>query len=148
MTDKHKDRLLRAALIVAAAPPLVIGAMMVLSGEMSGRVASLLSDAKLEMTPEFRAVLRVLGLYVAAFGVLMAAAARNPGRHRAVVLAAAGLFAMRGLQRLVHAGTLATAYGVDPLKNALHVLYLLGVGCILWGLLPRRGSASPFSATD
>jgi hypothetical protein len=127
---------LRAILGIAALPPLVLGAAMVLSGPASAWFAGLLSSAVLDATPEHRLAVMATGIHVLVLGAWLASAAWSPDGQRTLVLAAALLFVLRGLQRLGHAGTLASAYGVDAVKNALHVAWLVGLGMALAAVAP------------
>lgn len=139
--------LLRALLFVAAIPPLVLGLTMVLSPTMSAAIAGVLSNAKLEDSPEHRLGVISTGGYVVFFGGLLFWTALSPQGQRPFVTAGGILFLLRGFQRLVRAGDLQSAYGVDGGKNLGHAIYLVSVGAALILFAPCVPPADHFDGT-
>lgn len=106
-------RLLRALLILVCVSHLLLGLVAFSSPEWTARAAALFYGAHVEASPAAAHLMRMIGAYMLAVGVMAAMAARDPGKNRTLVLGVCVLLALRVIQRLVHAEEVHRAFEVS-----------------------------------
>lgn len=128
-------------LAVAGIPPVLLGTSMVFSpAGTSAVIAKTLWNARIDRSDEHRLGVIYTGIYVLWFGVLMLFAAYDPAGQRDLARVAGLLLVLRAAQQHFRAHELASAYGVTPSKNHLHVGWLATTGVLLSAL---AGAAPP-----
>jgi hypothetical protein len=86
--------------------------------------------------------LRIIGAYMITIGVMGGIAAREPQRHRPLIVAIAVLLFIRVVQRLAHTGEIQLAFGVSELRIWLQSAYFAALAGALLFLMPKRGVIS------
>jgi hypothetical protein len=133
-------RLLQALVWFASLSHLLIGGGIMLSPELQ-RAAAGLYGAEVEWTAQFSYILRPLGAFMFVFGLLLAAAALDPWRHRLVVYGLCGVLLLRALQRLVLWQDIQGAFHVSPARDlGMGGLFVAEAVAVLV-LLHRAGKA-------
>ena len=102
--------------------------------------------ATVEWTPELLYILKPVGAFMIAIGIMAAAAARDPLGHRSIVYGLVALFVIRGLQRIAFAEEIAGAVAIDSTRNIINaVIFLLlgGVLFFLYGAISKGASSNP-----
>jgi len=98
--------------------------------------------AEVNWTPELLYLVKPIGAFMLALGVMAGAAARSPLSHRSIVYGFVVLFTLRGLQRLVFQGEIVSALGIDSGRNTVNaVFFLLMAAALVW--LFRAAGKSP-----
>jgi hypothetical protein len=131
---------LRLVIIWAGAFPIFYGAAGLLSAENLVRISEVLSQGSTVLTPEMQYLIKPLSLYVLMFGALLMVAAVDPERYRGIIIWAAILFFMRGLQRLSITDELNQLFGMPAGRNLMHVGYLFLLAAVLWLLRPKAAT--------
>ena len=93
-----------------------------------------LYGADVQWTPAFTYILKPLGAFMLALGVIAAAAARDPLRFRPVIYGFVLLFVIRSAQRLVYSHELSEVFGIDPARNTVNMAFFLLMAAVLLGL--------------
>ncbi|MBZ5531276.1 MAG: hypothetical protein LAO20_07585 [Acidobacteriia bacterium] len=88
--------------------------------------------ARVDMTPQFVAILHPLGAFMLILGGLAAVAAMDPLRYRPIVYGFAALFLVRSLQRIVFKQQLVGAFSIDPMKNTISMVFFFLLGASLF----------------
>lgn len=101
--------------------------------------------AQVNWTPELLYLVKPIGAFMLALGVMAGAAARDPLGHRSIVYGFVVLFTLRGLQRLIAQEEIATALQIESGRNIGNaVFFLLMAAALVW--LFRAASKSAGSA--
>lgn len=87
--------------------------------------------AELNWSPEFTYILKPLGAFMFALGVMCAFAALNPLRYRVIVYGFAILFFIRALQRLVFSDEIADVFGINIGRNIINASFFILLGLVL-----------------
>lgn len=95
--------------------------------------------AEVSWTPEFVYIVKPIGAFMIALGVMAGAAARNPLDHLPIVYGFAVLFAIRGLQRLVYQGEIETALSIGASRNLGNAILFLVMAAALVVLYKLAG---------
>ena len=101
--------------------------------------------AQVSWTPELLYIVKPVGAFMLALGVLAGAAARDPLGHRSIVYGFVVLFVMRGMQRLVFQSEIGTALGIESGRNMGNAILFLLMAAAL--LLIFRAAGKPADAT-
>jgi len=114
-------------------------------------VAARLYDADLQLTPQLQHVVRILGAFMIAIGVLAGLAALYPQRSGPVVIGVAVLLVLRVLQRAIFAGEVRDAFGVSTAHLWVQSLFFLALaaalGALAWRATPPvNTTAAPAGA--
>jgi len=137
---KPRYFLLRLVIIWASAFPIFYGTAGLLSATNLVRISEVLSQGSTDLTPEMQYLIKPLSLYVLLFGALLIYAAVDPERYRAIIIWAAILFFLRGLQRLLITDELHQLFGIPADRNLMHVGYLFLLAAALWRLRPKAAT--------
>jgi hypothetical protein len=137
---------LRAILFLVAVSHLVLGIMACVVGP--GTVASLVASlygATITVTPALHHVIRIVGAFMIAIGIMAAFAIRDPERNRAVVDGIGILQIVRAAQRVIFASQIQEAFGIPPSRLLAQSAFFLLLGLALLLLRPRaaRVEAAP-----
>ena len=127
---------LRVVLLIASVIPIVYGMVAIIRGTLIGDVAAVLSRASVTVTAEMDYLLNVLGLYILAFGLLLAYAIRDPLKYRIIITWGGLVFLARAVQRLLLTQELHAMFDVPYGVNLAHVAYLTLLGLTLLLLRP------------
>ena len=76
-----------------------------------------------DWNPQFLYILRPLGVFMVALGIFAGAAAMNPSRHRMTVYVFAGIFLVRGVQRVLFGDQISELYGIEDGRNVNNLLF-------------------------
>ena len=100
--------------------------------------------ATVEWTPALLYLVKPIGAFMLALGVMAGLAARDPLGHSSIVYGFVVLFTMRGLQRLVFQGEIATAVGIESGRNIGNAVFFLLMAAALFWLF--RAASKPAAA--
>jgi hypothetical protein len=113
-------------------------------------VASSLYSASVNWSDgQFTYILKPLGVFMIALGVMAAFAARDPLRHRSVIIGFAILFTMRGLQRVLFMDEITRVFAIGAGRSLAQMVVMLGLALALVLLLrvasagTQRGGMAP-----
>ena len=98
--------------------------------------------AQVTWTPEFLYIVKPIGAFMIAIGVMAAAAARDPAGHRSIVYGIAVLFALRGIQRIVFQDEIGSAVAIEASRNLVNAIFFLAMAVALILLFRMSGSTS------
>ena len=137
----------RVLLWVIAGYHIVLGVLLIYSGELSIRAADALYGWTIAGSPELGILGEILGCYAIAFGLMMATAAGDPVRHRSLLTVGVVLFALRLLQRVVFAGKVMEVFEVSSGRYWGAFLFVLALAAALtWARLLVQREARPLGA--
>jgi len=106
-------------------------------------VGSTLYNAQVDWTDaQFVYILKPLGAFMIALGIMAAIAARDPLRNRGLVLAFAVLFTLRGLQRVLFLDEIRQAFAIDTGRSLGQMAVMLALALSLVLLLRAASSGS------
>lgn len=134
----------KALLWVIALYHIVLGLLLIYSGELSIRAADAMYGWQITGSPELGILGEILGCYAIAFGLMMAVAAGDPVRYRSLLTVGIVLIALRLLQRLIFAGKVMEVFQVSSGRYWSAFVFVLLLGALLtWvRLLARRETAA------
>jgi hypothetical protein len=92
--------------------------------------------------PQFVYILRPLGAFMIALGVLAAVAARDPLRYQAIAYGFVVLFFLRGLQRIVFMSDIETAFSISGSRSISQMVIMWALAAGLFVLTRSAGSGS------
>ncbi len=124
---------------------IVLGALLIFSGELSLRFADASYGWKITGSPELGILGEILGCYGIAFGLTMAIAAGNPVRHRALLTVGIVLIVLRLLQRILFADKVMETFQVPSGRYWAAFVFVLAIGVALtWArvLVQREAGGS------
>lgn len=101
--------------------------------------------AQVDWTPEFTYIIKPLGAFMFALGLICIAAARDPIGNRAIIYGFVTLFVIRAVQRLVFADEIAETFAIEMARNLGNMVFFLGLGAALVVLdrMARSAATSP-----
>ena len=108
-------------------------------------VGSSLYNAQVDWSDgQFAYIMKPLGAFMIALGVMAAMAARDPLGNRSIIIGFAVLFTMRGLQRLLYMSEIESVFAIPASRSMVQmvVMLVLALGLVL---LLRAASASSSS---
>ena len=89
--------------------------------------------AEVNWTPELLYLVKPIGAFMLALGVMAAAAARDPLSHSSIVLGFVVLFVLRGIQRFAFQEEIASALSIESGRNIGNaVFFLLMAAALVW----------------
>jgi len=95
--------------------------------------------AQVNWTPEFLYIVKPIGAFMFALGVMAALAARDPLSNVPVVYGFVVLFAFRGLQRLIFQSEIESAVAIASGRNFTAAIFFLLMGAALLVILRFAG---------
>ncbi len=99
--------------------------------------------ATVEWTPALLYLVKPIGAFMLALGVMAAAAARDPLNHSSIIFGFVVLFVLRGLQRFAFQDEIATAVGIESGRNVGNaVFFLLMAAALVWLFRAANKSAT------
>ena len=140
---------LQALLAFVAICHLIIGlcAFIGLPGPVQAIVESVYG-AHVTLTPQLQHVIRMLGAFMIAIGVIAGLAAIRPEHSGPIVTGIAILLLLRVLQRLMFANEVHDAFGVSMGKLVGQSVFFLLIAIGLLVLKPRQGQSTPASPSS
>lgn len=139
----NKPGLLKVVLAVVCLSHLALGILGFISsqGLVTEAIASAYGAA-LTMTPQLQHVLRILGAFMIAIGVMSAFALLNPVKNRAIINGIIVLLVLRVAQRLVFAQEIHDAFSISSARLWGQSAFFLTLAMALFFLAPRAETAS------
>ena len=114
-------------------------------------VGSALYNAQVDWSDgQFAYIMKPLGAFMIALGVMAAMAARDPLGNRPIIIGFAVLFTMRGLQRLLFMDEIERVFAIPSSRSLVQMVVMLSLAVVLVVLLraASAGSSSrPLTAT-
>ena len=94
---------------------------------------------------QFAYIMKPLGAFMIALGVMAAMAARNPLGNRSIIIGFAVLFTMRGLQRLLYMGEIERVFAIPSSRSLVQmvVMLALALGLVLLLRAASGGGSRP-----
>ncbi len=131
--------ILRVLLSYAAATHFLIGlaATVVPPGDFADFIIGVTYGGSFDIGPVTHHVIRVLGAFMMAMGVLITFAVFNPRRYVAVVYTIMFLFVVRTLQRLIFADDIQEHFDISTVRLVGQSLFFLALGGAILLLRPR-----------
>ena len=114
--------LLKVLMWIIAGMHVVVGAGLNIAPGFAQFMAEVYG-ANVDWTPELRYILKPLGAFMVALGILAVAAALNPTRHRVILYGFVFLFLARALQRLLWAQEIQDAFGLSSSRNTANMIF-------------------------
>jgi hypothetical protein len=138
--------LLRIVLAVVIVATLVLGIVCYLSGDLALKAGRIIYGATLtELTPQVDYIVKMMGCYLIALGLLNVLAIADPLRFRHVVYVDVVLALLRALQRILFAGAIHRAFGVSYARVYTNAAVMILSGLVLLALV-RMAAAAPRAA--
>lgn len=141
--------LCRAVLVLLALYHLTTGVVAVCFPEFSRTFYATLYHFEPHYWEQYRLILKPWGSYAFFTGLLMALAAYDPRRYRAVIACVILLLSIRIGYRVLYAAEAAEVFRIDAARNALNVGLIVVWVAVLssWSILDlRRGTVSEADA--
>ena len=141
----------RLLLWMIAVYHVILGILLLASGETSIQAAKALMGWTIVGSPTLGIVGEILGCYFIAFGLMMAVAAWNPVNNRGVITVGLVLFVLRLFQRLYFSGKVMDVFEVSAGRywGAFTFILLVGAGLAVlrWRIQRDLGAAPPVGQT-
>jgi hypothetical protein len=133
---------------MVAAFHLVVGIGLNVSPRFAPVMADLYGAHVEQWSPQFLYILRPLGAFMLALGLIAAATVRYPREMRPVVYALAVLFVIRALHRLLDGPTITEVFGISSGRNLGNMVFFFGLAAalVLTDLWVQRGRTAAASA--
>ena len=90
---------------------------------------------------QFAYIMKPLGAFMIALGIMAAFAARNPLGNRPIIIGFAILFTMRGLQRLLYMREIESVFAIPSSRSLIQMVVMLALALGLVLLL--RAASGP-----
>jgi multisubunit Na+/H+ antiporter MnhG subunit len=134
--------ILRAVLVLVTAAHLFLGAVAFISvPDMITRWAASTYGATITLTPALQHVVRILGAFMLAVGIMAAFALRDPVRNRAIIDGIAILQLLRVAQRVFFSSQIQEVFAVPSGRLMLQSAFFLALGLALLLLRPAPAGA-------
>ena len=104
----------RSVLGLLAAYHLILGGLMLFSGELTVKLLKLSMGANIMETPALGVVSEILACYILAFGLMIALAAVEPVKYRGLISIGIVLIAIRLFQWCFFAGDTIAVFNIAP----------------------------------
>ena len=94
---------------------------------------------------QFAYIMKPLGAFMIALGIMAAMAARNPLGNRPIIIGFAILFTMRGLQRLLYMNEIESVFAIPASRSLVQmvVMLVLALGLVLLLRAASAGAGRP-----
>jgi hypothetical protein len=101
-----------------------------------------LYGAEVNWTPEFTYILKPLGAFMFALGLICIGAARKPLQNRVIIYSFVTLFVIRSLQRLVFGQEISEVFSIEVSRNMGNMVFFLALAASLV-IFERMARAEP-----
>lgn len=135
--NKQSDLTLKILLWLIAVYHLIAGAAGTFSKDAAVTIGSLFFGVGITMNEQTELLVRYLGAFSIAFGVMATLAALAPARNRTFIWGAVAYFVVRAFDRVVFAG-LFSAHAVGSIPNWWRICVILAFAVGLLLLMPRK----------
>lgn len=122
---------LQAVLWMVCAFHVAMGAGLNLSTDFVEPAAKIYGADVDEWSPQFLYIVRPLGVFMLALGVLAGAAALDPVKHRVTIYVFAGIFIIRALQRIVFSAEIHDTFGIAGERNIGNMIFFFALAAVL-----------------
>jgi len=109
----------------------MVGIGLNVSSDFLSVMASYYGAETKKWSPDFVYIVKPLGAFMIAMGILAAKAAMKPLEHRWTVYAFVLLFAMRSMQRFFFRKDLLELFAISPVRNTGNMVFFLGMAIAL-----------------
>lgn len=137
----NKEGVLKLVLWAICIYHVVLGGGALLSPHVAEQIARSIFGITLHMSPEISYVVRVLGVYALAFGLLAGAAATNPTKHRDLLNLIVVLYALRIVVKLAFKDEAVMGLAYTPIRVFVEAALLAAFGLSVLLLKPRPRAA-------
>ena len=140
----NKMLILRILLAYVAATHLLLGlaATVVPPGDFADLIIQVTYGGAFEIGAVTHHVIRVLGAFMMAVGVMAVFAVFDPQRYIAVIYTIMFLFVVRTLQRVLFAGEIEENFDISLVRLIGQSIFFLALGVAILLLRPRRSTES------
>lgn len=140
----NKLLILRILLIYVAISHLLLGlaATVVPPGDFANLIIQVTYGGAFEIGAVTHHVIRVLGAFMMAIGVMAVFAVFDPRRYIAVIYTIMFLFVVRTLQRIVFAGEIEENFDISLVRLIGQSVFFLALGVAILLLRPQRSTES------
>src|SRR5687768_9015681 len=111
------NMLARVMLVWVALGHIITGLPLLFSGEGGMRIAQRMYGASFEPDTQALYLVRPLGVYLLAMGIIQLRAAMDPWRMRAVIDVTILIFVLRQIQRIFWAPAMFETFGLTPARH-------------------------------
>jgi hypothetical protein len=99
-------------------------------------VGSSLYNAQVDWSDgQFTYIMKPLGAFMIALGIMAGLAARDPLGNRPIILGFVLLFTMRGVQRLLFMDEIERVFAIPSSRSLIQMVVMLSMALALWLLL-------------
>ena len=106
-------------------------------------VGGSLYNAQVDWTDgQFNYIMKPLGAFMIALGIMAAMAARDPLGHRSIIVVFAILFTMRGLQRLLYMNEIESVFAIPASRSMVQMVVMLALAVALMLMLRAASGGS------
>jgi hypothetical protein len=133
--------LLRFCLVVFSLANIVLGAVAFSGDRAVVRMAASFYGAEVLLTPQLIHVIRMLGAFVFAIGIMAALAITDPERNVHIIDGIIILLLLRVLQRVLYAGQITAFFGISDSRNWMNVGFFLIIAFLFALLRPKEKSS-------
>lgn len=126
---KTKYMFWQGILWLVAVYHIVVGLLLLFSGELSIKALKAIAGATIEGSPQLGIAGEILACYILTFGLMMGVAAWNPVKNRSILTIGLILIALRVFQRIYFSEKVMQVFQVSPATywTATAIAILLGV---------------------
>jgi hypothetical protein len=137
----NRQTALKAVLVLVCAAHLILGIIGYFAPpEPVANVIASLYGATLTITPQLQHMIRILGAFMVAIGILAAFALQDPQKNRSIIYGIAVLLILRVSQRLVFAQEIHEHFQVSYGKLWIQSIFFLALAIALLWLRPRQAN--------
>ena len=139
----NKLSALRIILAIICVAHLVLGmCALVAPADALAKVAAASYGASLDITPQMHHVIRILGAFMVAVGVMAGMAAYQPGKHRGIIVGIVLLLVIRVAQRLIFHDEIQTHFGLSNARIWSQAIFFLATAAALLLLRPKADAGA------
>lgn len=109
----------------------ITGVGLNLSSDFVDTAAKMYGAEVTEWSPQFLYILRPLGLFMLALGVLAGAAALKPLQHRTTIYAFAGIFVVRACHRIIFGQEISDVFGIASSRNMGNMVFFFALAAVV-----------------
>jgi hypothetical protein len=129
---------LKIVLWLIALYHVILGVAAFISLDLTLWIAKAMFGVDVELTPQSSYIIRLLGVYVLVFGLLVVLLALDPGRHSVLLSVVVVLYICRILNKIIFIDLFTTAFGATSTRAWIDVAMLAAFGLAVLVLWPRN----------